>query len=80
MTPYAETLGPGTAPSCDGSTPRVVDAATPNTAFPTFGGIEGGFEVHMSEGYAHVDVVSAEDDETNNVIRPLLDFISRNLE
>jgi hypothetical protein len=34
----------------------------------------------MSEGYAHVDVVSAEDDETNNVIGPLFDFVSRNLE
>ena len=33
----------------------------------------------MSEGYAHVDVVSAEDDETNNVIDLLLDFVSRNL-
>ena len=80
MTRYAETLAPCTAPSCDGSTPRVVDAASPNTAFPTFGGPEGGYEVYMSEGYAHVDVVSAEDDETNNVIGPLLDFVVRNLQ
>lgn len=80
MARYAATLGPCSAPSCDGDTPRVVDAQSPNTAFPTFGGIEGGFEVHMSEGYAHVDVVSAEDDATNNVIGPLFDFVSRNLE
>ena len=39
-----------------------------------------GFEVYMSEGYAHVDIVSAEDDETNNVIAPLLQFIERNIE
>ena len=80
MLRYAGALGPCAAPSCDGSTARVVDAENPNTAFPTFGGVEGGFEVYMSEGYAHVDVVSAEDDETNNVIGPLFDFVSRNLE
>ena len=34
----------------------------------------------MSEGYAHGDVVSAEDAEANNVIDPLFDFVSRNLE
>ena len=80
MARYAGTLGPCSAASCDGDTPRLVDAQSPNTAFPSFGGIEGGFEVYMSEGYAHVDVVSAEDDETNNVIGPLFDFVSRNLE
>lgn len=80
ITRYAETLGRCSAASCDGTTSRVVNTESPNTAFPTFGGIEGGFEVYMSEGYAHVDVVSAEDDETNNVIGPLFDFVSRNLE
>lgn len=39
----------------------------------------GGFEVFISEGYSHVDIVSAEDDETNNVVAPLLAFIERNL-
>ncbi len=34
----------------------------------------------MSEGYSHVDVVSAEDDETNNFVAPLLAFIERYLE
>jgi hypothetical protein len=34
----------------------------------------------MSEGYSHVDVVAAEDDETNNVVAPLLQFIERNLQ
>ena len=80
MVRYAATLGPCSAASCDGDTPRVVDGESPNTAFPTFGGVEGGFEVYMSEGYAHVDVVSAEDDATNNVIGPLFDFVSRNLD
>ena len=34
----------------------------------------------MSEGFAHVDVVSAEDDETNNVVGPLFEFVLRNLQ
>jgi len=58
----------------------VVDPAEPSTAFPTFGDAAGGFEVFMSEGYSHVDVVAAEDDDTNNVVAPLLQFIERNLE
>ncbi len=80
MLGYADSLAPCTAPSCDGSTPRVVDRGQPSTAFPTFGDAAGGFEVFMSEGFSHVDIVSAEDDETNNVIRPLLRFIERNVE
>lgn len=60
------------------STARVVDAAAPNPAFPTFGGVSGGFEVHVSEGFSHVDVVTAEDDANNNVIGPLADFLERN--
>lgn len=43
-----------------------------------FGGVDGGFEVHMSEGYSHVDIVTADDDATNNVIRPLAEFMQRN--
>ncbi len=80
MVQYADSLGPCAAPSCDGATPRIVDREQPNTAFPSFGDAAGGFEVYMSEGYSHVDVVSAEDDETNNVVTPLLEFIERNLE
>lgn len=72
-------LGTCTAPSCDGSTPRVVEREQPSIAFPTFGDAAGGFEVFISEGYSHVDIVSAEDDETNNVVAPLLAFIGRNL-
>jgi hypothetical protein len=79
MLGYADSLGTCTAPSCDGSTPRVVDREEQSTAFPTFGDSAGGFEVFISEGYAHVDIVAAEDDETNNVIAPLLQFIERNL-
>jgi hypothetical protein len=57
-----------------------VDESNPSPAFPTFGDIAGGFEVYMSEGYAHTDVLTAEDDETNNVIGPLLDFLVRHLQ
>lgn len=76
---FAQTIGTCSAPSCDG-TPRVVDALVPSETFPTLGGVDGGFEVHMSEGYAHVDIVTAEDDADNQVVSPLLDFIERNLE
>lgn len=77
---YAETLAPCGASSCDGVTRRILDRSNPSEAFPTFGGSAGGFEVYISEGYSHVDIVTADDDETNNVIRPLLEFIDRNLQ
>lgn len=80
MLAYADSLGLCTAASCDGSTPRIVDREQPSTAFPTFGDAAGGFEVFMSEGYSHVDIVSAEDDATNQVIAPLLQFLERNIE
>ena len=76
---FAESIGTCAAPSCDG-TPRVEDAVTPNPAFPTLGDVDGGFEVHISEGYAHVDIVSAEDGPDNLVIGPLIDFLARNLQ
>lgn len=79
FTAFAQTLGDCAAASCDG-TPRVVDALAPSEAFPTFGDVDGGFEVHMNEGYAHVDVVTAEDDADDHVVAPLLDFIERNLQ
>ncbi|KPK53402.1 MAG: hypothetical protein AMJ63_06520 [Myxococcales bacterium SG8_38_1] len=59
---------------------RVVEREQPSIAFPTFGDAAGGFELFISEGYSHVDIVSAEDDQTNNVVAPLLAFIERNLE
>jgi pimeloyl-ACP methyl ester carboxylesterase len=74
---FAQSLGTCTAASCSGA-PRVVDAALPNPAFPTYGDVAGGFEVHISEGFAHIDIVTAEDDSNNNVIRPLIDFLARN--
>ncbi len=77
---FADAIGACAAPSCDGVTQRVLDRANPSQAFPTFGGVAGGFEVYISEGYSHVDVVTADDDETNNVIGPLLEFIDRNLQ
>jgi len=77
---YADTMAACAAPSCDGVTPRVLDRSSPSEAFPTFGNVAGGFEVHISEGYSHVDIVTADDDQTNNVIGPLLDFINRNVQ
>ena len=76
-TPFGTSIGVCTAPSCDG-TPRVVDASTPNPAFPTFGGVAGGYEVVMAEGFAHVDVVTAEDDAQNPIPAALLAFLERN--
>jgi pimeloyl-ACP methyl ester carboxylesterase len=77
--PFAQSIAPCTAPSCTGA-PRVIDATTPNPAFPTFGGPNGGFEVHISEGYAHVDILTAEDDANNNVLAPLSAFLDRNVQ
>lgn len=74
---FARSIGACAAPSCDG-TPRVVDPDVPSPAFPTYGGVAGGFEVHMSEGYAHNDVLVAEDGPGNRVLGPLADFIARN--
>lgn len=73
---FATSIGTCTAPTCDGSTPRLV-TADPIT--PTFGNVAGGFEVYISEGYAHIDVLTAEDDPShNNVLAPLLAFLTRN--
>lgn len=77
---FATAIAPCSAPACDGVTPRLVDESNPNPAFPTYGDISGGFEVHISEGYAHFDVLSADNDETNNVIQPLLAFLERHLQ
>ncbi len=77
---FAQSVGTCTAPSCDGSTARVVDAATPNPAFPTFGDVSGGFEVHITEGFAHNDITSSEDVPGNNVLGPLGDFLARNVQ
>ncbi|HLK12463.1 MAG TPA: hypothetical protein VKW76_13890 [Candidatus Binatia bacterium] len=79
-TAFARSIGQCTTGSCDGTTPRVIDANTPNPAFPTFGGVAGGFEVFVNEGYAHLDVLTAEDDATNHVIGPISDFIARNVQ
>jgi len=41
--------------------------------------VAGGFEAYISEGYAHIDVVSARDDVSHNqVYAPLLAFLERN--
>jgi hypothetical protein len=74
---FASSIGVCAAPSCDG-TPRVVDAMLPNPAFPTLGGVPGGFEVVLAEGFAHLDVVTAEDDADNPIPAALVDFLVRN--
>ncbi len=76
---FAGSLGTCTTGSCDGATPRVVDALLPNPAFPTYGDAAGGFEVHTVEGIAHVDVGTAEDNPDNELAPLLLDFIQRNI-
>ena len=76
---FGQSLGTCTAASCDGSTPRVVSATLPNPAFPTYAGVAGGYEVYISEGYAHVDVVTAEDSADNQIPERIEDFIDRNL-
>jgi pimeloyl-ACP methyl ester carboxylesterase len=76
--PFASTIAVCSAPSCDGTTPRVVDGAAPNPAFPMFGDVAGGFEVHITEGFSHVDPLVAEDSATNQVVGPLGDFLARN--
>lgn len=77
--PFADSIGVCAAPSCNG-TPRVVDATTPNPAFPTFGDVNGGFEVVMAEGFAHLDVCTAEDNADNPIPAALVDFLTRNVQ
>jgi|GEM_PF-652815 len=73
--PFAESIATCTAPSCTGA-PRIVATDPLN---PTYGGADGGFEAYISEGYAHIDIVSAEDDPSHNhVYDPLLAFLRRN--
>ena len=73
----AQSIGTCAAPSCTGA-PRVVDPASPSETFPTFGNVQGGFEVYITEGIAHIDIVTSEDDADNHVIGPLIDFLARN--
>ncbi len=75
--PFASSIGACTAPSCDG-TPRIVDASLPNPAFPTFGNVNGGFEVVIAEGFSHLDAVVSEDNADNPITPALADFLLRN--
>ena len=75
---FAEAIATCTAPSCDGQTPRIIDPDQPSIAFPSYGEVSGGYEVYMSEGISHVDILTAEDIDGNRVIGPLSDFIQRN--
>lgn len=77
---FAEAIAPCAAPSCKPNTPRTPAGQAALAADRTYGGVDGGFEVHLSEGYTHVDVLTADDNGTNNVVRPLSAFILRNLQ
>jgi cysteine-rich repeat protein len=72
---FATSIGTCTAPSCTGATPRLGVDLPVN---PLYGGIGGGYEVHLVEGYAHIDVVSSEDNAANTLLGPLHDFLVRN--
>jgi len=76
-TPFANSIARCAARTCDG-TARVIDTASPNPAFPTFGGIGGGYEVVVAEGFAHLDVLTAEDDANNPIPAALVAFLRRN--
>ncbi|MFK7733628.1 MAG: hypothetical protein AB8B48_18560 [Pseudomonadales bacterium] len=77
---FASAIATCTAPSCDSTTPRIVDPSQPSLAFPTYGDVNGGYEVFISEGYSHVDIVTAENEANNQVIAPLLAFLQRNVQ
>ncbi|MEH6584032.1 MAG: hypothetical protein V7754_19015 [Halioglobus sp.] len=77
---FAQAIGPCNAPSCDGITARIIDETQPSLAFPSYGDASGGYEIYISEGYAHIDVLTAEDREDNQVIGPLVQFLQRNSE
>jgi hypothetical protein len=72
---FATSIGTCTAPTCTGTTPRLV---TDDPITPAYGDVAGGFEVYITEGYAHIDVLTAEDDADNGVLAPLLAFLTRN--
>lgn len=73
---FADSIGTCSAPSCSGA-PRVVDGTS--AINPVYGDVAGGFEVHMNAGYAHIDIVSADDNPAhNNVYDPLMAFLTRN--
>ena len=76
---FAEAIAPCAAPSCKAGTARTPAGQPTLLADRKYGGVDGGFEVHLSEGYSHVDVLTADDDSTNNVVRPLAAFLGRNL-
>jgi pimeloyl-ACP methyl ester carboxylesterase len=79
FTAFGNSIGGCAAPSCDG-TPRVIDAGLPNPAFPTLGDVAGGFEVVLAEGFAHLDVTTAEDGPDNPIPAALVDFLQRNVQ
>jgi cysteine-rich repeat protein len=73
---FANSIGTCTAPSCSGATARLL---VDDPITPTFGDVAGGYEVVIVEGYAHVDVVTAEDDPLHNtMLGPIVAFLERN--
>jgi hypothetical protein len=74
---FANSIGTCAAPSCTGEV-RVVDDAVPSEAFPTYGDIDGGYEVYIIEGLSHNCVTTAEDIASVNILPRLAAFIDRN--
>jgi pimeloyl-ACP methyl ester carboxylesterase len=75
---FAEAIAPCAATSCTAGVSRTPAGQSPLAAARTYGGVAGGFEVHISEGYTHVDVLTADDRPDNKVLAPLAAFIARN--
>ncbi len=76
---FGSSIATCTAPSCTGQV-RVVDDMVPSAAFPTYGDVDGGYEVHIIEGLAHNDVTTAEDIASVNILTPLAEFLARNVQ
>jgi hypothetical protein len=75
---HSTSNGVCTKPGCDG-TPRVVDPTIEHRV-PDVRRRSGGFQVVLAEGFAHIDVLTAEDDVNNPVPAALVDFIERNIQ
>ena len=59
---------------------RASSIAHPEPGLPDLRRRAGGFEVVITEGFAHVDVVTAEDDADNPVPAALVAFLQRNIQ
>lgn len=54
-------------------------ATLPTPALPTFGGVDGGFEVYIQEGLAHADMTAAENTRETTRDQQLSALLARNV-